>query len=302
MKQNLCILKRILIIIFILSLLGLTGCSFFVWGIDAPDMAEGNRLSVCFLDVGQADAAVLRSGGQVMLIDGGNAADSSLIVSYLKKQHISVIDHLVCTHADEDHCGGLSGALSVCTVKNVYAPMTEGDSKAYRNFQNKVKKQGLSVTYPKHGTSFPFGACTVKVLGPIREKGESKNNTSIVLKVICGKRSFLFTGDAETESEHAMLDEGYDLSADVLKVSHHGSSGASSYVFLRAVMPEYAVISVGKNSYGHPTEAVLSRLRDAGTKVYRTDLQGNILAECDGETIRITPSKNPNADTLKPAK
>ena len=112
------------------------------------------------------------------------------------------------------------------------------------------------------------------------------NDTSIVAKIVYGRTSFLFTGDAGWEPEHDMVDSGYDLSTTLLKVGHHGSDTSTSYVFLREIMPQYAVISVGEdNSYGHPTDNVLSRLRDADVTVYRTDLHGDIICYSNGETL-----------------
>ena len=113
--------------------------------------------------------------------------------------------------------------------------------------------------------------------------GSDTNDTSIVLKVTYGKTSFVFAGDAERDAEQAILNRGTDISATVLKVGHHGSDTSTSYLWLREVMPDYAVISVGKgNSYGHPTDDTLSRLRDADVKTYRTDLNGDITFTSDG--------------------
>ena len=117
------------------------------------------------------------------------------------------------------------------------------------------------------------------------------------MKIIYGDTSFLFTGDAEREEEQEILNAGYDLSATVLKVGHHGSKNSTTYPFLSEIMPQYAVISVGDNSYGHPTEDTLSRLRDADVKVYRTDMQGDIIATSDGKTVTITTKKNSDAET-----
>lgn len=257
------------------------------------------NFSVHYLDVGQGDATLILCDGKSMLIDGGRAKASDIIYTYLKKQNITHLDYIVCSHADEDHVGGLSGALSSVSAGAVYAPETEADTKAYQNFKKKVQEQGLEIQHPKHGSSFALGNSIVEVLGPISENDSERNNTSIVLKVRYGETSFLFTGDAEFDEEHEILEQGYDLSANVLKVSHHGSAGATSYRFLREVMPDYAVISVGKdNAYGHPTEEVLSKLWDADVKVYRTDMQGDIIVTSDGKTVIITPSKNADTDTL----
>lgn len=264
----------------------------------AVEIADNSILAVHFIDVGQADASLVLCGGKSMLIDGGNATDSNLIAAYLKKQNISTLDYVVCTHAHEDHVGGLSGALSVVSVNNVLAPETENDTKVYQNFKRKASEQGLTIQHPSAGDSFSLGSGSVQIIGPVDENTDDLNNTSIVMKLTYGNTAFLFTGDAETDEENDIINAGYDLSADVLKVGHHGSDSSTGYVWLREIMPKYAVISVGKgNSYGHPTETVLSRLRDADVKLYRTDLQGDIVAVSDGNDITFTTSRNENIQT-----
>lgn len=260
---------------------------------------ENSSFEVHFIDVEQADAALIIADEETMLIDGGNPEDSSRIVAYLKKLGISKLNHLVCTHAHDDHVGGLPGALSYAKVENVYAPKTESNIDSYMSFKEKVVAQGLTITNPIPGSSFDFGSSVVQFLGPITENKSDLNNTSIVLKISYGDTSFLFTGDAEREEEREIINAGYDLSATVLKVGHHGGETSTSYVFLREIMPEVAVISVGKeNNYGHPTEETLSRLRDANVKVYRTDMQGDIVIVSDGKNVVVNPSKNKNANTI----
>ncbi len=247
---------------------------------------------VHYIDVGQADAALVCCDDETMLIDGGNSDDSRLIATYLKKNDIDYLDYIVCSHAHEDHVGGLSGALSAVSVGEVYAPEEEADTKAYRNFKKKVKEQGLKIQNPLPGDSFGLGSSEVEIFGPVYETEEELNNSSIVLKITYGETSFLFTGDAERDEEQDILDEGYDVSADVLKIGHHGSNSSTKYKFLREVMPEYAIISVGKgNDYGHPSKEVLSRLKDAGATIYRTDKNGDIIVTSDGENIEVIPSK-----------
>ena len=111
--------------------------------------------------------------------------------------------------------------------------------------------------------------------------------------MICGKTSFLFAGDAEDISEKEMLDSGRNLKADVLKVGHHGSDTSTTAVFLDAVSPAYAVIQVGKdNKYGHPTTEIINRLEERNIKIYRNDLDGNIIAISDGENIEFNTEAN----------
>ena len=268
----------------------------------SPTISDDSNFEVHFLDVGQADASLIFSDDKTMLIDGGNPGDSSLIAAYLKKHNVNHLDYIICTHAHDDHVGGLPGALSVATAGAVYAPKTENDIKAYRSFKSKVAEQGLSITNPSPGDSFQFGSSKVLFLGPVHENVSDLNDTSIVLKITYGDTSFLFTGDAERDEEQSILAQNYDLSATVLKVGHHGSGDSTTYPFLREIMPEYGIISVGENNYGHPTEETLSRLRDADVKVYRTDMQGDIIASSNGKTVNIKTVKNQNIDTNQTAK
>lgn len=255
-------------------------------------------LTVTFLDVGQGDAAVLQCGGQTMMIDGGKAKASSYIYSWLKKNQISYLDVMVATHTDADHIGGLPGALNYAKVGTAYCPVTSGTTKTFQSFVKYLKKQAKSITVPKAGDEFSLGGAQVRILGPLDPQAEG-NNSSIVLKVTFGDTSFLFTGDAEREEEQELLESGYDLESTVLKVGHHGSDTSTSYLFLRTVNPQYAVISVGAdNTYGHPTEAVLSRLRDADVKTCRTDLQGTITAVSDGKKVTFQTERNADINTL----
>ena len=262
-----------------------------------PPVAEGSQFAVHFIDVGQADAILVICDGKTMLIDGGNVDDSNLIYSYLTKQSITHLDCVICTHAHEDHVGGLSGALTKASAGKVYSPVTTYNSKAFSNFVSKVTERGLSLTLPKSGEQFMLGSASVTVLGPLKDY-DDPNNTSIVTRVVYGETSFLFTGDMESLAETDLLDAGLVQKTTVLKVGHHGSSSSTSYRFLRQVQPTYAVISVGKdNSYGHPTESVLSRLRDADVTLYRTDLQGDIVCVSDGKTLTFTTARNSDIST-----
>ena len=254
--------------------------------------------TVTWLDVGQGDAAVIQCGGQSMLIDGGKPEKSSYIYAWLQQHGLSYLDVIVATHVDADHIGGLSGALNYASVGTAYCPETTGTTETFQSFVKYLAQRGKQITVPTAGETFALGGAQVQILGPLHS-AEDSNDNSIVLKVSFGATSFLFTGDAERAEEQDLLNAGVNLQSTVLKVGHHGSDTSTSYPFLRAVAPQYAVISVGAgNSYGHPTEAVLSRLRDAGVTTFRTDLQGEITAVSDGQTVNFSVAKNAAAETL----
>lgn len=256
------------------------------------DTQSESRFWIRFLDVGQADSALVMCGGKYMLIDGGNVADSSLVFSCLKAQGVETLDYIICTHGHEDHVGGLSGALNACGAKTVLSSCKTYDSDAFRDFSKYVEQADAQIKIPEAGSEYAFGDASFTVLSPSR-RYEDENNNSVVLRLTYGETSFLFMGDAEREAELDILNSGYTLKSDLIKIGHHGSETSTSYVFLREVMPEYAVISVGKdNSYGHPDETVLSRLNDAGVTVFRTDQSGDILVESDGEKLSISAPKN----------
>ena len=260
--------------------------------------SQTGTLTVTWLDVGQGDAAVIQCGGQSMLIDGGKPEKSSYIYAWLQQHGLSYLDVIVATHVDADHIGGLSGALNYASVGTAYCPETTGTTETFQSFVKYLAQRGKQITVPTAGETFALGGAKVQILGPLHS-AEDSNDNSIVLKVSFGATSFLFTGDAERAEEQDLLNAGVNLQSTVLKVGHHGSDSSTSYPFLRAVAPQYAVISVGAgNSYGHPTEAALSRLRDAGVTTFRTDMQGEITAVSDGQTVNFSVAKNAAAETL----
>ncbi len=283
-------MKKFLSLLLLLSLL-LSGCSELP-AETAPASAAGDSLMVHFIDVGQADCALIEYGDYHLLIDGGNRDDGQLVVSYLEQQGVSELDAVVCTHAHEDHVGGLPSVLAVYPTAAVYAPTKTYSSNVFDDFLYYTDQQGLEVTIPQPGDTLSQGDLEITVLGPVKSYAET-NDTSIVLRVEYGDTAFLFTGDMETGAENDMLDywdsDPSRFRADVLKVGHHGSNTSTGYRFLYEVEPRYGVISVGKdNSYGHPHAEPVSRLRDAEVTMLRTDQLGHILARSDGREITFT--------------
>lgn len=274
-------MKKLLLLLLALWQLAFNGLSYM----EPAQMTGPSDLTVHFLDVGQADCALLECAGEYMLIDGGNVEDGQMVISYLQRQGVQELEAVVCSHAHEDHVGGLPAVLAKFPAKAVYAPTNTYDSKVFDDFLHYTNQQGVQVTIPAPGDCFSLGNSLITVLGPVKSYAET-NDTSLVLKVEYGKTSFLFTGDMEVAAENDMLDFGADVSADVLKVGHHGSETSTGYRFLYEVNPTYGVISVGKgNTYGHPHETPLSRLNHADVTLFRTDKLGTVIAVADGTDV-----------------
>lgn len=249
-------------------------------------------LEIHFLDVGQGDAAIVLCDGEAMMIDGGDAKHSQLIYSYLRNTlGLDELSAIIASHPHADHVGGLSAALNACIVGVLYTPEINYDTKTWKNVLKYAEAQGTPVVIPYPGDQFDLGGATVEILGPIWYSNDT-NNLSLIVRITYGNTQVLFTGDAEWDEEHDLVEAGVDLRSDVLKVCHHGSNSSSSYVFLREVEPQYAVISVGKdNKYGHPSEEVLGRLKDVGAEIMRTDEAGTIIMVSDGEAVGLVAQK-----------
>ncbi|GMK47640.1 competence protein ComEC [Paenibacillus glycanilyticus] len=260
----------------------------------APTKPEKGKLSVYFLDVGQGDATYIKTpNGDDILIDGGNNNYGDDVVNDLKKLGVDDIEVMISTHPDADHVGGLDAVLTAFKVESVYAPKVSHTTQTFKDFLNAVKTEKLTIKEAKAGIKLPLKGIDATFVGPTKAYAKSDlNDWSAVLRIVNGKNSFLFTGDAETKSETDMIASKVTLKADVLKVGHHGSDTSSSAAFVKAVAPKYAVISVGaKNSYGHPTQTTLSTLKNAKATVYRTDKNGTITFVSDGTKITVKTEK-----------
>ena len=242
-------------------------------------------LTVHFLDIGQGDCTLLTQGEHAMLIDAGDNDQGTKVQSYLEYLGISSLDYLVLTHPDADHIGGADVVIYKFDCNTILMPEKKADTRTYDDVIQAMKSKNYTAIHPEVGDSYAFGESSFTILSPARNY-EDSNDCSIVLRLTHGSNTFLFTGDAEEEAENDMLASGMDLSADVLKVGHHGSHTSTSDAFLEAVAPTYAVISceIG-NSYGHPHAETLNKLRTAGIQMFRTDDQGTIIVTSDGSTL-----------------
>lgn len=284
----------IVLTITLILLFNVTGCRSVAVSSSEPTIVSVSRkLTVTFIDVGQGDAILIQApSGKVLLIDGGPKDGEGAVLTTLKAKEINQLS-ILATHEDADHISALDNVVGAYAIDRVYLPkMPTKATVTMERFANAVKAKRLQFTQAKAGVTVDLGVgVTAVILAPLKDVYEQDNNYSAVLKVSYGDSSFLFTGDAEGESERDMIASGANLKATVLKVGHHGSRSSTTDRFLKAVSPMYAVIEVGPNNYGHPTETILNRLSTYGIKTYRTDQQGTVTAVSDGKKVTIAAEK-----------
>lgn len=248
----------------------------------------GDYYQIVFFDVGQGDAAMIRTpSGRTVLIDCGTDFSADELVASLYAEQIEEIDCMILTHAHEDHIGGAYALITHFDVKKIlmggYALEGVVGSKIAMAADCPIESVGT-------GYEILIGeGASITVLAPDQATEKGDNNDSLVLMLTIGAKRFLLTGDLEQDGEARLIERYPDgIRADVLKVGHHGSNSSTGEAFLEAVRPSMAVISVGRdNPYGHPAFAVLNRLEAHGITVLRTDQRGNIHFRCDGVHIYI---------------
>lgn len=242
------------------------------------------ELEVYFLDVGQADSILIRNKNKNMLIDAGNNNDGDYLVSYFKSIGIEKFDYVVGTHAHEDHIGGMDNIIDNFEIGKFYMPDKITTTKTFRDVLDALERKQIKFNVPEIGDVLNFGDVNIGVI--YVSSDNELNDTSIVLKLVYKDISMLFMGDASTKVEEKILLQ--DLKSDVLKVGHHGSIYSTSEDFIKGVEPKISIIEVGKNNnYGHPRYEVIERLKNIGSKVYRTDEDGTIKVSSDGEKLKV---------------
>ena len=284
-------IRDILLILFIVSILFLYGNITNKNEVkkEKHSIVSKENFSIHFIDVDEGDSMIIKSNNEYALIDTGKYEYKNRLLNYINSLDIEEFKYVIGTHNHEDHIGTMPTIIRKYKVDRFFMPDQVSTSKCFELTLKELNKKNITYETPNIGDEFNLNDTKIKVIH-IDHDTEEVNDTSIILKVTYKNNSFLLTGDATKNVELNILDE--DLKSDLLKVSHHGSNDASSAQFLNKVKPEYAVISVGENNdYHHPHHVTLNKLEKLNTKVYRTDLNGNIIAYSDGNNIKIKTEK-----------
>lgn len=262
--------------------LGFLAAIALVFGFAVLEQNKESKFEVVFLNVGQGDSIFIQDKvGHQILIDGG--AGKVVLNELGNKMPFwdYTLDLVILTHPDKDHLEGLIAVLNKYEVEKVLLAGIKDESAEYQIFQEMIKKQKIPILVPKRGEKIELTDGNLGFLFPGNDfegkKVKDTNATSSVIRLVTETQQYLFTGDAGTNVENSLIKENIYLKSDILKIAHHGSKNSTSDNFLRAVAPTEAIISVGKNSYGHPTDVVLKRLQDFGAKILRTDEVGDII-------------------------
>ncbi len=264
---------------------------------DTAKALLAENCEVHFINVGKADAILVIADGEAMLIDAGYAVNAKQVVDYLKKQGVSKLRHVIATHGDKDHVGGMASVLSEFEIDQLLlSPKTE-NSEEYNAMKQIIEQKKLTYTVPALGAEYTLGKGSFVILAPGEDAlaEGTDNDASLVLRYVYGERSILFMGDALSTTEKELRESEYALASDVLKVGYHGKDQATKKKFLQQVAPSYAVICCGMDidaeGDGLPDEEVLQRLDSFSVKTYRTDLNGTIVLFTDGDELTVTPEK-----------
>ena len=271
-----------------------------------PQAAPGVSINARFIDVGEADSCILKvdNNGQVFfaLIDtGGIKGTSGKVVSELQGMGCNELNVMVLTHPDADHVGGAVAVMDAFPVGEVWDPGVDGSNSAtWQNVKATIAAKGIPRNHPSAGQTFAWDGVQTEVLNPPAGASYSETNDySIVLVESVGKEDIMLTGDAQSGAQEFMMGEAFP-DIEVFKVPHHGGNSGDYPPFFNKVHPVNSVISVGPNSYGHPSASVISALATFGT-VYRTDSSGDINVNADANSLQVSTSTSAPASTATPA-
>lgn len=248
-------------------------------------------LKVHYLDVGQGDSIFIElPNNETMLIDAAESYQSENIINYLKNLNYQKIDYVIGTHPHTDHIGGLKDIINTFEIGKIYMPKVVSTTKTYESLLMTIKDKNLKINTAKAGTSIiDIDTLKINILAPNNSTYTELNNYSVVTKITYGTTKFLFMGDAEKLSENEIKE---DVTADVIKIGHHGSNTSSSIDFIKKVNAKYGIISVGlNNKYNLPKEEIITNWENSGTKIYLTSINGTVRASSDGTNIKIESEK-----------
>ena len=258
---------------------------------------KSGLLEVNFFDVGQGDSAFIETAGYQILVDGG--PDQSVLEKLSREIPFwdRDIDLVILTHPENDHMAGLLEVLERYKVENILWTGVVRDTAVFREWEELIKKEGARIVVAQSLLRIDLNDSYIDILYPFKDlagkESKDSNDTSIVARLVFGGTSFLFTGDIDKSVEKDIAERNAELKTGVLKVAHHGSKTSTSGEFLDRVLPEYAVISVGKdNKYGHPTKEVLDILSKYGIMIFRTDEVGDIKIISNGEKYAVSNFQN----------
>lgn len=281
-------LKIMSVLLSAVCLLTLTACNGF--GNIDTSLSE-NGLNVHVIDVGQGDSILLEYNSEYMLIDSGEINEGEAVVDYLREHNVDKLDYAVITHPHSDHYGGMKTVLESIDTENIIMSEAYNTTRTWESLVDYIDENNYNVISPKTNDVFKLGACEVTAFVP-QIDNDDLNNCSIVLMAEYGGVSALFTGDAEKSEEKQIIESGFDISADVLKVGHHGSSTSTSDSFLEAVSPSMALISCGKdNDYGHPHRETTAKFNQNNIRTFRTDEYGCITVNINNGEADIVTDK-----------
>ena len=252
---------------------------------------NNDLLKVHYLDVGQGDSIFVElPNNETMLIDAAESYQSENIINYLKNLNYQKIDYVIGTHPHTDHIGGLKDIINTFEIGKIYMPKVVSTTKTYESLLMAIKDKNLKINTAKAGTSIiDTDTLKINILAPNNSTYTELNNYSVVTKITYGTTKFLFMGDAEKLSENEIKE---NVTADVIKIGHHGSNTSSSIDFIKKVNAKYGIISVGlNNKYNLPKEETITNWKNSGTKIYLTSTNGTIRASSDGTNIKIESEK-----------
>lgn len=246
---------------------------------------DKEKLNILYLDVGQADSEIIFYKDKLIIIDTGNSNDSEKIISFLKDRNVTKIDYLIGTHIHEDHIGSMQYIVKEFEIENMYLPYNESNTSIYyKNLLIEVSNKNLMINEVEVGDKLNIEDLECEIKAVDNNEPKNANDASIVIEMSYKNYKFLFTGDATKKVE----DLGTWNDIDVLKVGHHGSDTSNSLAFIDTIKPEISIISVGKdNNYNLPKESTINRLENAGSKVYRTDIDGTIQIVVDENSYEL---------------